>query len=75
MAPAEHIAGKPRIALDTLNLGAAEGVVAEAALVAGSIVNAAELLGVTRQALKRIIVKHRIEWPRARAATEGMSCT
>ena len=31
---------------------------------AGSIVEAAQLCGVTRQHLKRLIIKHRIEWPR-----------
>jgi DNA-binding NtrC family response regulator len=36
----------------------------EALATAGSIVEAAQLLGVTRHALKRRIIKHRIEWPR-----------
>lgn len=78
MAPAEHITGKsPRIVLDSLNLGAAEGVVAEAALTATRcIVEAAQLLGVTRQRLYRLIIKHRIMWPMSvRAAEEVKPCT
>jgi hypothetical protein len=31
-------------------------------------VEAANLLGITRHALKRRIVKHQIEWPKPRAA-------
>lgn len=55
------------IALDTLNLADAERKLCEEALrSAGSIVEAANLLGITRHALKRRIVKHQIEWPRPR---------
>jgi DNA-binding NtrC family response regulator len=54
-----------RITLDNYNLSAAERLICETALVAaGSIVEAAQLLGITRHALKRRIIKHMIQWPR-----------
>ncbi|MGB1012947.1 MAG: hypothetical protein ACPG4T_02350 [Nannocystaceae bacterium] len=54
-----------RLELDSLNLAAAEKLLCETALVqAGSIVEAANLLGITRHALKRRIIKHNIAWPR-----------
>jgi DNA-binding NtrC family response regulator len=57
------------IVLDNLNLADAERKLCEEALVAaGSIVEAANLLGITRHALKRRILKHAIEWPKPRAA-------
>jgi excisionase family DNA binding protein len=57
------------IVLDSLNLADAERKLCEEALVAtGSIVEAANILGVTRDALKRRIIKHQIEWPRPRMA-------
>jgi DNA-binding NtrC family response regulator len=57
-----------RISLDTLNLAAAERRLCEEALRAGgNIVEAAALLGITRHALKRRIVKYRIDWPGAGA--------
>lgn len=60
-----------RIVLEDLNLDLAYKRLAEEALNAGgSIVEAAQLLGVTRQALKRLIIKHRIEWPRGYRAEE-----
>lgn len=53
------------IVLDSYDLAAAERRLCTAALeAAGGIVPAAQLLGVTRHALKRRILKHRIEWPR-----------
>lgn len=53
------------IILDSYDLAAAERRLCVAALDAtGGIVPAAQLLGVTRHALKRRIIKHRIEWPR-----------
>lgn len=53
------------IKLDTHNLAAADRLLVEDALrLAGSIVGAAELLGITRHALKRRIIKHMIRWPR-----------
>lgn len=58
------------IVLDNLNLSDAERKLCEEALVAaGSIVEAANLLGITRHALKRRIVKHQIEWPKPRVAS------
>ncbi len=52
-----------RIVLEDYNLTAAERLICEAALVAaGSIIEAAKLLGITRHALKRRIVKHNIRW-------------
>jgi transcriptional regulator with GAF, ATPase, and Fis domain len=58
--------------LDSFNLAAAERHLCEQALLqAGSIVHAAELLGVTRHSLKRRIVKLGIEWPRATGLSEG----
>lgn len=55
------------IVLDSLNLADAERKLCEEALVAtGSIVDAANILGITRHALKRRIIKHQIEWPRPR---------
>lgn len=53
------------IALDTYNLTSAERLLCETALTsAGSIVEAAKLLGITRHALKRRIIKHGIRWSR-----------
>jgi len=55
------------IVVNTLNLSEAERKLCEEALVAaGSIVEAANLLGITRHALKRRILKHHIEWPKPR---------
>lgn len=52
------------IVLESLNLSGAERKLCEAALNAGgSIVEAANLLGITRHALKRRIIKHQIQWP------------
>lgn len=54
-----------RIVFEDLNLNAAERQICEEALhIAGSIVDAASLLGLTRQALKRRMKEHAIEWPR-----------
>ena len=53
------------IVLDNYNLNAAERLLCETALTqAGSIVEAAKLLGITRHALKRRIIKHAIRWSR-----------
>jgi len=55
------------IVLESLNLAQAERKLCEAALdTGGSIVEAATLLGITRHALKRRIIKHEIQWPPAR---------
>lgn len=52
------------ILLEDLNLRKAERLLCTQALNrAGSIVEAAHLLGITRHALKRRMIKHRIEWP------------
>ena len=52
------------ILLEDLNLRTAERTLCETALEkAGSIVEAAQLLGITRHALKRRMIKHHIEWP------------
>lgn len=53
------------IVLDNYNLTVAERLLCETALTtAGSIVEAAKLLGITRHALKRRIIKHGIRWNR-----------
>ena len=55
-----------RIVLDSLNIAAAERkLVVDALREAGSIVEAAQLLGITTRAVGRLIIKHKIEWPRA----------
>lgn len=62
------------ITLDTLNLVAAERRLVEEALRrAGSIVDAAPLLGITRHALKRRIIMHGIRWSRSSPATRPES--
>lgn len=54
-----------QIVLDNFNLTSAERLLCETALqTAGSIVEAAKLLGITRHALKRRIIKHNIRWTR-----------
>lgn len=53
------------ITLESYNLVTAERhLCVEALAAAGNIVDAAKLLGVTRHALKRRIVKHKIPWQR-----------
>ncbi len=53
------------IELESLDLATAERLLCETALhKTGSIVEGARLLGITRHALKRRIIKHKIEWPR-----------
>lgn len=54
-----------QIILDSFNLTTAERLLVESALQhAGNLVGAAELLGITRHAVKRRLVKHNIRWPR-----------
>ncbi len=54
------------ILLEDLDLRKAERLLCQKALNrGGSIVKAAELLGITRHALKRRMIKHQIEWPPA----------
>lgn len=56
----------PPILLDSYDLEAAERLLCVRALeIGGSIVEAAKLLRITRHALKRRIVKHKITWTRA----------
>ena len=59
-----------RLVIETYNLQAVERMLCVEALnAAGTIVDAAALLGITRHALKRRIIKHEIAWPpRPRAA-------
>lgn len=65
-----------RLVLEDLNLNAAERLLCVEALnAAGSIVEAAQLLGITRHALKRRIIKHRIEWPRSNSASASDSAS
>lgn len=59
----------PQLILEDLNLENAERrLCVEALYRAGNIVGAASLLGLTRHALKRRIIKLRIEWPQRRGA-------
>lgn len=56
----------PPITLEDFNLEAAERrLCVEALGLAGNIVGAAQILGITRHALKRRILKHRIDWSRS----------
>jgi hypothetical protein len=65
-----------RLVLEDLNLNAAERLLCVEALnAAGSIVEAAQLLGITWHALKRRIIKHRIEWPRSNNASASDSAS
>lgn len=53
------------ITLDTYNLTTIEHTMCERALrESKTIVDAAKLLGITRHALKRRIIKHNIRWSR-----------
>lgn len=57
----------PPILLDSYDLEAAERLLCVRALeVGGTIVEAAKLLRITRHALKRRILKHKIPWTRDR---------
>jgi len=63
----------PPTTLASYNLEDAERLLCVEALAAGgNIIEAAKILGVTRHALKRRIVKHRIVWPprRGESSTE-----
>ena len=52
------------ILLEDLDLRKAERLLCREALKrAGTIIEAARLLGITRHALKRRMLKHQIEWP------------
>ncbi len=55
----------PQIIIEAFNLEAAERrLCVEALTLAGNIVGAAQILGITRHALKRRIIKLGIEWNR-----------
>lgn len=55
---------EPQLVIEDFNLEAAERrICVEALERAGNIVGAAEILGITRHALKRRIIKLSIEWP------------
>lgn len=59
----------PVLTLESHNLEAAERQLCELAMNrAGSIIEAAKLLGVTRHALKRRLIKHKIVWPHGGSA-------
>jgi hypothetical protein len=61
-----YLASRARspLLLEDLNLRRAERLLCEEALArAGSIPEAARLLGITRHALERRLIKHRIKWP------------
>lgn len=58
------------ILLEDLDLRKAERLLCQNALArTGTIAEAAQLLGITRHALKRRMIKHRIEWPPAPGST------
>ena len=64
------------ILLEDLNLRKAERMLCVRALEsAGSIVEAAALLGITRHALKRRILKYDIEWPPPRHGSRHASAS
>ena len=65
-----------RIELESLDLATAERLLCETALhQTGSIVEGARLLGITRHALKRRIIKYKIEWPRPTQVLSAPSTT
>ena len=62
----------PKLILEDLNLEAAERRLCVAALEhGGNIVGAAKLLGLTRHALKRRMIKLHIDPPRSAASSAG----
>ncbi|MEZ4380116.1 MAG: helix-turn-helix domain-containing protein [Nannocystaceae bacterium] len=59
-----------RLTIETFNLEIVERTLCVEALnAAGTIIEAARLLGITRHSLKRRIVKHNITWPVRMIAT------
>ncbi len=65
---------KMRLTINTFDLASTERLLCcEALTAAGSIVEAAKLLGITRHALKRRIVKHEIEWPRPKFGPNSLA--
>ncbi len=64
----------PQIILEAFNLEAAERrLCVEALTLAGNIVGAAQILGITRHALKRRIIKLGIGWNRTGAPASSAS--
>ena len=62
----------PQIIIEAFTLEAAERrLCVEALTLAGNIVGAAQILGITRHALKRRIIKLGIEWNRTGVPTNG----
>ncbi len=62
----------PQIVLETMNLAAAERrLCVETLALTGSIVGAAQILGITRHALKRRIIKLGIGYTRRAPALPG----
>ncbi len=65
-----------QIILEDFNLEAAERrLCVEALGLAGNIIGAAQILGITRHALKRRIIKLHIEWSRSRPPPGSGSAT
>ena len=64
----------PQIILEDFNLEAAERrLCVEALELAGNIIGAAQLLGITRHALKRRIIKLQIDWSRSGSTGESQA--
>jgi len=64
----------PEIILDNFSLEAAERrLCIEALDRAGNLVRAAQLLGITRHAMKRRIIKLRLDWPRRTLVASGLA--
>ena len=62
----------PPIILEDFNLEVMERRLCVLALdFAGNIIGAAQILGITRHALKRRIIKHHIDWSRSGSVTPG----
>lgn len=65
-----------RLNVETFNLNHIERTLClEALVTSGTIVDAAQLLGITRHALKRRILKHKIEWPQRQVASTSPAVT
>lgn len=65
---------KMRLTIHTFDLASTERLLCcEALTASGTIVEAAKLLGITRHALKRRIVKHEIEWPRPKFGPNSLA--
>ncbi|MCB9568831.1 MAG: hypothetical protein H6710_16715 [Myxococcales bacterium] len=63
-----------RLTIETFNLNHVERTLCVEALnLAGTIVDASALLGITRHALKRRIIKHAIDWPPPRVTPASVN--